>query len=147
MRLYRGGELSFVAPPSPETEGLRDLMRCRDDLRCARTAARNRVTKQLLRHGHVFRDGKTQWTLLHRQWIARQRLDDDLAHAALRQLLIHLDGIDRQLDALDRSRADRPQRTVGTDRAGPHRVQGDRHPHRARADQRDRRLRPLLAPA
>ena len=47
-------------------------MRCRDDLRCARTAARNRVTKQLLRHGRVFRDGKTQWTLLHRQWIVRQ---------------------------------------------------------------------------
>ncbi|MGZ6669185.1 MAG: IS110 family transposase, partial [Solirubrobacteraceae bacterium] len=33
VRLYRGGQLSFVAPPSPETEGLRDLMRCRDDLR------------------------------------------------------------------------------------------------------------------
>jgi transposase len=102
VRLYRGGQLSFVAPPSTETEGLRDLMRCRDDLRCARTAARNRVSKQLLRHGHVFRDGKTQWTVIHRQWIARQRLDDDLAHAALRQLLIHLDGLDRQIDALDR---------------------------------------------
>jgi transposase len=48
------------------------------------------------------RDGKTQWTKIHRQWIARQRLDDDLAHAALAQMLIHLDGLDRQLDALDR---------------------------------------------
>jgi transposase len=27
---------SFVAPPSPMHEGLRDLVRCRDDLRCAR---------------------------------------------------------------------------------------------------------------
>ena len=35
-------------------------------------------------------------------WIARQRLDDELAHAALEQMLIHLDGLDRQLDALDR---------------------------------------------
>ena len=32
VRLYRGGQLSFVAAPSAETEGLRDLMRCRDDL-------------------------------------------------------------------------------------------------------------------
>jgi transposase len=32
VRLYRGGQLSFVQPPTPETEGLRDLMRCRDDL-------------------------------------------------------------------------------------------------------------------
>jgi transposase len=29
VRLYRAGELSFVAPPTPETEGLRDLMRAR----------------------------------------------------------------------------------------------------------------------
>jgi hypothetical protein len=34
-----------------EAEGLRDVMRCRDDLRCARTAARHRVSQQLLRHG------------------------------------------------------------------------------------------------
>lgn len=102
VRLYRGGQLSFVAPPSPETEGLRDLMRCRDDLRCARTAARHRVSKQLLRHGHVYRDGKSQWTKMHRAWIARQRLADMLAHRALEEMLIHLDGLDRQLDALDR---------------------------------------------
>lgn len=102
VRLYRGGQLSFVQPPSAETEGLRDLLRCREDLRRARTAARHRVNKQLLRHGRIFRDGKTHWTKLHRQWIVRQRLDDELAHAALRQMLLHLDGIDRQLDALDR---------------------------------------------
>ena len=28
VRLYRAGELVFVAPPSPEQEGLRDLVRC-----------------------------------------------------------------------------------------------------------------------
>ena len=102
VRLYRGGQLSYVQPPTPETEGLRDLMRCRDDLRCARTAARHRVSKQLLRHGHIYRDGKSQWTKMHQAWIARQRLEDELAHAALRQMLIHLDGLDRQLDQLDR---------------------------------------------
>jgi transposase len=102
VRLYRAGELVYVQPPSPETEGLRDLMRCRDDLRCARTAARHRVSKQLLRHGRVYREGSSQWTKMHRAWVARQRLGDDLAHAALCQMLLHLDGLDRQLDALDR---------------------------------------------
>jgi transposase len=99
--LYRAGLLRFVSPPTPETEGLRDLLRCRDDLRCARTAARHRVSKQILRHGLVFREGKKSWTLTHRAWIARQRLADPLAHAALEQMLVHLDGIDRQLTALD----------------------------------------------
>jgi len=101
VRLYRGGQLSYVQPPTPETEGLRDLMRCRDDLRRARTAARHRVGKQLLRHGRIYRDGKSQWTKMHRAWIARQRLDDELAQTALEQMLIHLDGLDRQLDQLD----------------------------------------------
>ncbi len=103
VRLFRAGELAFVQAPTPETEGLRDLMRCRDDLRCARTAARHRVAKQLLRHGRIYREGKHAWTNQHRAWVARQRLDDPLAQAALEQMLIHLDGLDRQIDALDRN--------------------------------------------
>ena len=101
VSLYRAGMLRFVHPPTPELEGLRDLLRARDDLRGARLAARNRVLKQLLRHGRIFREGKTAWTKLHRAWLAQQRLDDPLAQEALEQLLIHVDGIERQLDTLD----------------------------------------------
>ena len=103
VSLYRAGLLRFVQPPTPETEGLRDLLRCRDDIRCARTAARHRVGKQLLRHGHVFREGKKSWTAKHQAWVHRQRLADPLAQEALVQMLIHLDSIDRQLAALDAS--------------------------------------------
>ena len=99
--LYRAGMLRFVHPPTPELEGLRDLLRAGDDVRLARMAARNRVLRQLLRHGRIFREGKTAWTQVHRRWLARQRLDDPLAHEALAQLLIHLDGIERELDTLD----------------------------------------------
>jgi transposase len=68
VRLYRAGALSFVAPPTPEQEGLRDLVRCRDDLVCARRAARHRVVKQLLRYGRIYREGRKSWTLRHRAW-------------------------------------------------------------------------------
>lgn len=101
VSLHRAGLLRFVYPPTPELEGLRDLLRCRDDLRCARTAARHRVLKALLRHGRIFRDGKTAWTLKHRRWVNAQRLEDALAQRALEQMLIHLDSIERQLDTLD----------------------------------------------
>jgi len=101
VSLYRTGMLRFVHPPTPELEGLRDLLRARDDLRGARLAARNRVLKQLLRHGRIYREGKTAWTKMHRAWLARQRLDDPFAQEALEQLLIHVDGIERQLDTLD----------------------------------------------
>lgn len=101
VTLHRGGLLRYVQPPTPELEGLRDVLRCRDDLRCARTAARHRVAKTLLRHGRIYREGKKLWTLRHRAWVAHQRLDDPLAELALEQQLTHLDGIDRQLIALD----------------------------------------------
>ena len=98
---HRGRLLGYVQPPTPETEGLRDLSRCREDLRCARTAARHRAANQPLRHGRVLRDAVKRRTLKHRAWVARQRLDDPLAQLALAQTLIDLDGIDRRLAALD----------------------------------------------
>lgn len=101
VRLYRAGELSFVEPPSPEQEGLRDLVRCREDLRRARTAARHRAAKALLRHGHIYREGKKAWTLQHRAWVRRQRLEDPLAQRALGHMLCHLDAIDAQLAVID----------------------------------------------
>jgi transposase len=99
--LHRAGALKFVAPPTREQEGLRDLVRCRDDLVCARRAARHRVGKQLLRHGHVFREGKKSWTKQHIAWVRRQRLADPLAQAALAHMLAHLDSVDAQIAALD----------------------------------------------
>jgi transposase len=101
VRLYRAGELSFVEPPSPEQEGLRDLVRTREDLRRARTAARHRVAKQLLRHGHVYREGKKAWTKQHQAWLTRQRLADPLAQRALEHMRAHLDAVDAQLQAID----------------------------------------------
>ncbi len=64
VRLYRAGLLRYVQAPTARRRGCSDLLRCRDDLRCARTAARHRVAKQLLRHGRIFREGKTAWTKL-----------------------------------------------------------------------------------
>ena len=101
VRLYRAGELTFVCPPTPAQEGLRDLVRCREDLRRARSAARQRIVKQLLRHGHIYREGKQAWTIPYRAWLNRQRLDDELAQAALEQMIWHLHALDAQLDALD----------------------------------------------
>jgi transposase len=101
LTLYRAGALSFVAPPTPAQEGLRDLVRCRHDLVSARRAARHRVQKQLLRYGLAF-DGKKTWTLAYRAWVRRQRLADPNAHSALSHMLSHLDAIDAEIAALDR---------------------------------------------
>jgi transposase len=49
-RLLIAGELHAVAVPSIEAEGLRDLVRAREDLRGDLMSARHRVSKLLLRH-------------------------------------------------------------------------------------------------
>jgi transposase len=101
VRLYRAGELVFVRAPSVEQEGLRDLVRCREDIRRARTSSRHQVAKQLLRYGRIFREGKKSWTLGHGAWVRRQRLDDVLAQRALEHALAHLDSLDARLRAID----------------------------------------------
>jgi transposase len=101
VRLYRAGELVFVRPPSVEQEGLRELVRCREDIHRARTSARHQVAKQLLTHGRVFREGRKSWTLKHRAWVRRQRLDDPLAQRAFEHALAYLDSLDAQLAAID----------------------------------------------
>ena len=100
VRLYRAGELTFVRPPTPEQEGLRDLVRCRDDLRCARTAARHRVVKQLLRYGHVYRDGKKAWTKRTARGCAASA-STIRSPRALEHMLAHLDSLDAQIAAID----------------------------------------------
>jgi transposase len=58
------------------------------------------VAKQLLRHGHVYREGKS-WTVRHRNGIARQSLADPLARRALSHMRAHLEGLDAQSAVLD----------------------------------------------
>jgi len=144
VRLYRAGELSFVAAPTPEQEGLRDLVRCFDDLRCARTAARHRVAKQLLRHGRIFREGKKSWTKQHVAWVRRQRLEQPNAQRALEHMLAHLDGLDAQLAALEHElAATSDQRPVARPGCVAVPLAWHRPAYRARAAGRDRRLAPL----
>jgi transposase len=58
------------------------------------------VVKQLLRHGHIYREGNA-WTKRHEAWLASQRLSDHLAQAALGHMLCHLAALDTQIAAID----------------------------------------------
>jgi transposase len=60
-RLHRAGELVAIRVPTPLEEAVRDLCRTRGDMVEDLTRARNRLTKFLLRHGRVWRDG-SNWT-------------------------------------------------------------------------------------
>lgn len=58
--------------PEPELETLRDLVRCREDLRGDLTACRRRITKLLLRRGLTYPGPGAAWTPTPRlmAWLA-----------------------------------------------------------------------------
>lgn len=68
VEYLRGGSLTEVHPPSEEDEALRDLCRCREDVREDLTRCRQRLGKFLLRRGVRYGVGTT-WTQRHRRWL------------------------------------------------------------------------------
>jgi transposase len=70
-RLLRRGELVSVRVPDALDEAARDLVRARDDARADLMRTRHRLSKFLLRHGHVY-EART-WTLVHEDWIRSRR--------------------------------------------------------------------------
>jgi transposase len=74
-RLHRAGELVSIRVPTPREEAVRDLCRARVDMVEDRTRARHRLSKFLLRHGRVYREGSA-WTMGHERWMCAQRFED-----------------------------------------------------------------------
>ena len=54
---------------------MRDLCRTRADMVEDLTRARHRLSKFLLRHSRVYRDG-SPWTIKHEGWLTAQRFDE-----------------------------------------------------------------------
>lgn len=72
--LYRAGQLKLIAIPQNESEGLRDLMRAREDALEDLQRARHRLNRLLGRRGMRF--SGQNWTGKHLQWIREIRFDN-----------------------------------------------------------------------
>jgi transposase len=75
-RLMAAGELSLVTVPSVEREQLRDLVRCREDIRADLMRARHRLGKFLLRREIYYEGPGEAWSRRYRAWLAGLRFGD-----------------------------------------------------------------------
>jgi transposase len=75
-RLHAAGQLRPVVVPALELEALRDLVRCREDLRGDLMACRHRISKLLLRRGLIWQSTGETWSQRHLAWLAAIRFDD-----------------------------------------------------------------------
>jgi transposase len=80
-QLLQVGQITPVRVPTLTQEAARDLVRAREDVRGDLMRARHRVSKLLLRHGHVYYGGHA-WTGAHEAWLRRIRFDQSGTRAA-----------------------------------------------------------------
>jgi transposase len=86
-RLLAAGELTLVTIPSVEREQLRDLVRCREDIRADLMRARHRLGKFLLRR-EIYWEGKGEaWSRKHRSWLTSIRFADQASRATFADYL------------------------------------------------------------
>jgi transposase len=90
VRLFRAGELTPIHVPDEAEEGVRDLLRCRDDVRRDVLRWRHRVLKLLTRHGRVY-VATRNWSQCHWRWIREQRFAVPALQRALEASLFALE--------------------------------------------------------
>ena len=74
-RLHRAGELTAVWVPDREQEAIRDLTRCREDMKAIECQARQRLNAFLLRHGKIYQTGRSRWTQAHFRWMEQVKFE------------------------------------------------------------------------
>ena len=82
-RLLAAGELTLVTIPSVEREQLRDLVRCREDIRHDLTRARHRLGNFLLRREIYWEGPGEAWSRRYRSWLTSVRFADAASQATL----------------------------------------------------------------
>ena len=86
-RLLLAGELRLVHVPEPWQEELRDVVRCREDLRVDLMRTRHRISKLLLRRERYFPGPGRAWTHRHRDWLSGLRFPDQASQVVLSDYL------------------------------------------------------------
>src|SRR5947207_2023148 len=106
-RRLAAGELRFVTVPAVEHEQLRDLVRCRDDIRADLMRARHRLGKFLLRREIYYDAPGERWGRKHRIWLASVRFADQASRLTMADylhahdvLLARRDRIETELEQL-----------------------------------------------
>ena len=99
--LQRAGVLTTVTPPTPDQEAIRDLCRCREDVRADLARSRHRLIKMLVRRGYVFRSTSRLWSEAHRRWLASLTFDNETDRVVIAEYQLAIDQAERRLKAMD----------------------------------------------
>ena len=99
-RMLAVGNVVEVFCPTPAQEAARDLARARADAREDLMAARNRLSKALLRKGIVWQ-GKSSWGKAHREWLRSIELPEPAERLVVSEYLQQVVACEERRDRLD----------------------------------------------
>jgi transposase len=105
---FRAGTLTEVHPPTLEEEGVRDLCRCREDIREDLTRSRHRLGKMLLRRSLIF-SGKA-WTRAHREWLRALKFEGEADRAVFDDYLRAVELLEDRLATIEQKLEEVAQR-------------------------------------
>ena len=100
-RLHRAGELIPIGVPTPAQEGLRELIRVREDLKNDRRIARQRIHSFLLRQGHRHPKSASRWGKNFEEWARTQAFAEPATQVTFSYLLAAQEVRHTQLEAVE----------------------------------------------
>ena len=100
-RLHRNGELTSVWVPDEEQEAMRDLERCREDMKHAERRMRQRLNSFMLRHGRIY-SGRSRWTQAHFRWLETQRFEHPFQQIVFQEYVDAVQEAQARIKALDK---------------------------------------------
>jgi len=101
-RSHRAGELTCVRVPGAAEEAVRDLIRVREEVKCDRRIARQRIRSFLLRYGTRYPAGPDRWSVRFEVWARSLSFDEPYAQEAFANLLSAYFIRDTQLSEMGR---------------------------------------------
>jgi len=103
--LLRAELLTTIQPPSEDAEAVRDMIRARDDARVDLMRSRHRLSKLLLRRGHVYPG--TPWTKQYwTEWLPRLEWPHPAERHVVRDYELAIRHVEGRLAELDRAIAE-----------------------------------------
>ncbi|AZB42459.1 IS110 family transposase [Bacillus sp. FJAT-42376] len=100
-QLYRAGELTSVYVPTPEDEALRDLVRCREDVKEDELRVKHRLSKFLLRNDIKPPAGVNKWTTKYFRWLDTLHFENSSLRVTFQEYYYQLKEIGQRLLRLE----------------------------------------------
>ena len=107
--LLRAGVLTAVSAPTLEQEAIRDLCRCREDVRTDLERCRHRLVKMLVRRGLVFNSSSRLWSEAHRRWLQGLVFENEVDRVVVAEYRLAIEQAERRLAAMDKQIAQAAQ--------------------------------------